>query len=156
MIINFLERFIHRLNSHGIAFSIVLVINYIFGLNLLNLANAFIFRRYTIFTSCDISIILPRKTVLPHPLGIVIGYGVRIGKNVRIQQNVTIGRSHPNENQGYPEISDNVRIGAGAVILGDIHIGENSIIGANSVVVNDVKPGSTVVGAPARPITEKA
>jgi serine O-acetyltransferase len=147
-----LQKFLRRLNSHGLIFSLVLVTNYIFGLNLINLVNAFIFRKHAIVTSCDISIILPRKTVLPHPVGIVIGYGVKMGENVRIQQNVTIGRLHPKENQGYPYISNNVRIGAGAVILGDIRVGEGSIIGANSVVLHDVKPETTVVGAPAKPI----
>ncbi|MFN7341358.1 MAG: serine O-acetyltransferase [Opitutia bacterium] len=51
-----------------------------------------------------------------------------------------------------PVVGSDVVVGAGAVILGGISIGDGAVIGANSVVTRDVAPGSTVVGAPARPI----
>lgn len=119
------------------------------GINLINLYNAFLFREHKIATSCDISIRLPRSTTLPHPVGIVIGHDVDIGSNVRIQQNVTLGRRSPDPSEGYPTLADDVRIGAGAVVLGDIELGQGCIVGANSVVLDDVNPHTTVVGAPA-------
>lgn len=87
--------------------------------------------------------------------GCVIHESVTIGKNVRIFQNVTIGCKWSNnklEDTYAPIIEDNVMIGAGAVILGDIKIGRNSIIGANSVVTHDVEPNSVVAGVPAKVI----
>jgi maltose O-acetyltransferase len=63
---------------------------------------------------------------------------------------VTIGTRH--KGGGVPVVGSDVVVGAGAVILGGISIGDGAVIGANSVVTRDVAPGSTVVGAPARPI----
>jgi serine O-acetyltransferase len=88
----------------------------------------------------------------PHPIGVVIGEGVVIGKNVKIFQNVTIGGARIGDVRAgrYPTVSDGVVIFAGAVIVGEITIGENSIIGANAVVVRNVPPFSTCVGVPGR------
>ncbi len=55
----------------------------------------------------------------------------------------------------YPVIGDNVYIGAGAVILGAVKIGNNAAIGANSVVTHDVPEGARVAGAPARVINNR-
>jgi len=129
--------------------SIHLTINFLIGVNFINLYNALVLREYTIATSCDISTCLPRNTELPHPVGIVIGHDVDVGSNVRVRQNVTIGRSEPDPDAGYPTIADNVSIGAGTVILGDVDLGEGCTTGANSVVVDDVPPQTTVVGVPA-------
>jgi serine O-acetyltransferase len=88
----------------------------------------------------------------PHPSGTVIG-AWRVGCNATIFQGVTLGARELDMGFGVqlrPEIGDNVVIGAGAKILGGIHIGDNVIVGANSVVVESVKSGSTVVGIPAR------
>lgn len=63
-----------------------------------------------------------------------------IGENLWINQNVTIGW----RGKGHPTIGDNVRIGSGAVLLGDIKIGNNVNIGANAIVVNDVPDNCTV------------
>lgn len=63
-----------------------------------------------------------------------------VGENLWINQNVTIGH----QGKGHPTIGDNVRIGSGAVLLGDIKIGNNVNIGANAIVVNDVPDGCTV------------
>jgi serine acetyltransferase len=147
-----LQRFIRRLRSDGLFMTLHLTLKSAIGINLINLYNAVIFREHKIATSCDISIRLPRNTTLPHPVGIVIGHDVNIGQNVRIQQNITIGRREPDPAAGYPNIADDVRIGAGAVVLGDIDLAEGCVIGANSVVFEDVSAHSTVVGAPA---TEK-
>lgn len=62
-----------------------------------------------------------------------------IGKNCTIFQQVTIGNT-----DGYPTICDNVTIYAGAIIVGEITIGNNSIIGANSTVYKDVPDNCTV------------
>ncbi len=98
---------------------------------------------------------LHHTVFFPHPLGIVIGDDVEVGKNVWIWQNVTLG-SHGKKNEpfAYPIIHDNVRIYAGAVIIGKITIGENAIIGANAVVLNDVPANSVAVGIPAKIITK--
>jgi serine O-acetyltransferase len=70
-----------------------------------------------------------------------------IGKNCWINQQVTIGYTTPD---GAPTIGDNVRIYAGAKVLGDIHIGNNVIVGANAVVVKNVPDNCTVAGVPAK------
>lgn len=75
----------------------------------------------------------------------------RIGKNCRIACNVTFGaRWSKNGLDGAPVIGDDVVIGAGAVILGNIHIGDGARIGANAVVLNDVPAGAVAVGVPAK------
>ncbi len=84
---------------------------------------------------------------LRHPTGIVIGDGAVIGKNVSIYQNVTIGIRGEGE---YPVIGDNVKIYAGACILGRVRIGDNAVIGANAVVLADVPDNAVAVGVPAR------
>lgn len=86
--------------------------------------------------------------VLPHGInGIVIHPTCVIGKNVTIMHQVTIGTRKVNKSA---VIGDNVFIGAGAKILGDISIGNNVKIGANAVVLEDIPDNSTVVGNPAR------
>lgn len=90
---------------------------------------------------------------MPHALCIVLG-DVIIGNDVKIYQGVTLGASWGKEKGGrrYPTIGDNVKISAGAKILGPVSIGKNSIIGANAVVVNDIPEDSIAVGIPAKVI----
>jgi serine O-acetyltransferase len=84
--------------------------------------------------------------ILTHPNGIVIHPEAKIGVNCLILQQVTIGvGSIP----GLPTIGGHVDIGAGAKILGGIHIGDHARIGANAVVISDVPRGATAVGIPA-------
>lgn len=71
-----------------------------------------------------------------------------IGENCQINQQVTIGY----EGKGRPIIGNNVRICAGAIIIGNIVIGDNVVVGANAVVVKDVPPDVTVGGVPAKVI----
>ncbi len=71
----------------------------------------------------------------------------RIGDNCWINQQVTIGYSNETD---CPVIGDNVKIFAGAKVIGKVKIGDNSSVGANAVVVKDVPPNCTVVGVPAR------
>ncbi len=86
--------------------------------------------------------------VLVHSTGIMINGSVRGGANVTIEHQVTIGA----EKHEVPVIGNNVFIGAGAKIIGPVHVGDNARIGANAVVVRDVPPDTTVVGIPARPV----
>lgn len=85
--------------------------------------------------------------ILPHYLnGIIVSYYAKIGSNCTINQQVTIAE----DNEKAAVIGDNVFIGTGAKILGNVHIGNNVRIGANAVVVKDVPDNCTVVGIPAR------
>ena len=89
--------------------------------------------------------------------GIFISDGT-IGQNCTIQQGVTIGGIRPNIWKGKPRpprIADNVYIGVGAKILGDVTIGNNVVIGANSVVITDIPDNCTVMGVPARIISRE-
>ncbi len=110
----------------------------------------------TIWFSCDVDpqVEIGPGLYTPHPLGIVIGGGVCIGRNVSILQNVTLGRV-ANEHLD-PTIGDDVEIGAGAVVLGAVHVGSGAKVGANSVVLKDVPAGAIAVGAPARVIIRGA
>jgi len=84
--------------------------------------------------------------LIPHPNGIVIHPDAQIGPNCLIFQQVTIGAG---TKPGLPIIEGHVDIGAGAKILGGIHIGAHSRIGANAVVINDIPANTTAVGIPA-------
>ncbi len=87
---------------------------------------------------------------IDHGMGVVIGETTEIGKNVTIYQGVTLGGTSWRKEKRHPTIQDDVVIGAGAILLGPITIGNNSRIGACSVVVHDVPPHSTVVGVPGK------
>lgn len=87
---------------------------------------------------------------IDHGMGVVIGETTIIGNNVTLYQGVTLGGTGKEKGKRHPTIGDNVVVGAGAKVLGNITIGENSYIGANAVVIKDVPPNSTVVGVPGR------
>ena len=84
----------------------------------------------------------------PHPVGIVIGSEVRIGENVTIYQNVTIGRSDKSSDfpEDYPSIGDSVVIYPGAVVVGNIRVGNNAVIGANTFVNKNVPENAMLYG----------
>ena len=92
---------------------------------------------------------------IDHGSGLVIGGTSIIGDNVTLYQNVTLGGTSLNPGKRHPTLEDNVIVGAGAKVLGDITIGEGARIGANAVVVKDVAPHTTMVGTLARPTTRK-
>ena len=85
-------------------------------------------------------------------LGCVIQPKTKIGDNCQIFQNVTIGSKwSAAEGEGEaPTIGKNVLLGAGCVILGDVHIGDGAIVGANAVVLNEVLPRQVVGGIPTK------
>jgi serine O-acetyltransferase len=95
---------------------------------------------------CEVA--LGRGFVIDHFGGIVISGHTSFGDNCRIRTGVVIGLARVDEPFA-PIIGNNVDIGAGAKLLGRIHIGNNVLIGANAVVVSDVPDDSIAVGAPA-------
>ncbi|MDB5540588.1 MAG: Serine acetyltransferase [Devosia sp.] len=92
--------------------------------------------------------------MLDHATGFVVGETATIGDNVSILQGVTLGGTGKSEEDRHPKIGNGVLIGAHAVVLGNIKVGDCARIGAGSVVVKDVPPRVTVVGVPARIIGE--
>lgn len=91
-----------------------------------------------------------RGLFIDHGNGVVIGETAIIGDNVLLYQGVTLGGTGKEKGKRHPSIGNNVVIGAGAKVLGNITAGDNSYIGANAVVVKDVPPNSTIVGVPGR------
>ena len=87
---------------------------------------------------------------IDHGFGVVIGETAEIGNDVTIYQGVTLGGTGKEKGKRHPTIGDNVFIGSGAKILGNIVIGDNVKIGANAVVLKNVSSNKTVVGIPAR------
>jgi serine O-acetyltransferase len=90
------------------------------------------------------------RLFIDHGMGVVVGETAIIGNDVLIYQGVTLGGTGVEKGKRHPTIGNNVVIGTGAKVLGNITIGDNSYIGANAVVIKDVPPNSTVVGVPGR------
>ncbi|HEX5538827.1 MAG TPA: serine acetyltransferase [Methylophilaceae bacterium] len=102
---------------------------------------------FRLLLNCDIYCDLDHdKVLMPHPYGIIIHSRTLIGQRVTIMQQVTLGGRLPGVNEA-PVIEDDVYIGAGAKILGNVRIGRQAVIGANAVVTRDVPAGATIVGA---------
>jgi serine O-acetyltransferase len=95
-----------------------------------------------------------RGIMLDHATGFVVGETAVIGDHVSILQDVTLGGTGKSEEDRHPKIGNGVLIGAGAIILGNIKVGDCARIGAGSVVVKEVPPRVTVAGVPARIIGE--
>jgi len=87
---------------------------------------------------------------IDHGMGVVIGETAIVGDDVLMYQGVTLGGTGLEHGKRHPTIGNNVVIGAGAKILGNITVGDNSYIGSNAVVIKDVPPNSTIVGVPGR------
>jgi serine O-acetyltransferase len=88
-------------------------------------------------------------------MGVVIGETAEIGDDVLMYQGVALGGTSLEKRKRHPTIEKNVVIGAAAILLGPITVGERARIGANSVVVKSVPPGTTVVGVPGRVVEEE-
>jgi len=91
-----------------------------------------------------------KRFFIDHGMGVVIGETSIIGDDVLLYQGATLGGTGLEKGKRHPTIGNNVVIGGGAKVLGNITIGDNSYIGANAVVIKDVPPNSTVVGVPGR------
>ena len=84
--------------------------------------------------------------LIDHGVGVVIGETSIIGNNCTIYQGVTLGGTGKEQGKRHPTIGDNVMIGAGAKVLGNIYVGDNVKVGANAVVLENITSSNTVVG----------
>jgi len=101
-------------------------------------------------TGCDIhpGATVGKRFFIDHATGVVIGETAVIGNDVTLYQGVTLGGVSFEKGKRHPTIGDRVVIGANATVLGNITIGNDVRIGAGSVVLKDVPNNSTVVGVP--------
>ncbi len=96
-----------------------------------------------------------RRFFIDHGTGVVIGETTEIGDDVLIYQSATLGGTGKERGKRHPTIGNNVVIGAGAKVLGNIRVGNCVKIGAGSVVVKPVPDYSTVVGVPGRVVRSR-
>jgi serine O-acetyltransferase len=96
-----------------------------------------------------------RRCFIDHGMGVVIGETAEIGDDVLLYQGVTLGGTGKEKGKRHPTIGNNVVIGTGAKILGNITIGDHTKIGAGSVVIRSVPDHSTVVGVPGRVVRSR-
>lgn len=96
---------------------------------------------------CEVKV--GKRFIIEHAGCIIISGDAVFGDDVIIRQGVTVGLKNTGV-RGSPIIGDRVDIGAGAKLLGPIHVGDDAIIGANAVVVRDVPPFSMALGIPAK------
>jgi serine O-acetyltransferase len=89
-----------------------------------------------------------RRFFIDHGMGVVIGETTIIGDDVTLYQGVTLGGTGKEKGKRHPTLGNNVVVGGGAKILGNVTIGENCRVGAGSVVLTDVPDNSTIVGVP--------
>ncbi len=87
---------------------------------------------------------------IDHGMGLVIGETAAVGDDCHLMQGVTLGGTSNRREKRHPTLANNVFVGAGAILVGNITIGEHARIGAGSVVVTNVPPFATVVGVPGR------
>lgn len=108
----------------------------------------FIMNVVKIFTGIEIhpNAKIGRNLYIDHGIGTVIGETAVIGDNCLFYHNVTLGSIKNTKEKRHPTIKNNVMIGTGSIILGNIVIGENVKIGAGSIVLKNVEPNQTIVG----------
>ncbi|MGI6712015.1 MAG: serine O-acetyltransferase [Bacillota bacterium] len=94
--------------------------------------------------------VLGEGLFIDHGMGIVIGETAVVGRNVTIYKGVVLGGTGKEKGKRHPTIGDNVVISSSSTVLGSIRIGNNVKIGAGSVVLKDVPDNCTVVGVPGR------
>ena len=85
---------------------------------------------------------------ITHGWGLVVSRNAILGSNVTLMHGVTLG----GKNDRFPIIGSNVFIGAHAILLGGVRVGDGAVIGPGSVIVHDVQAGTTVVGNPQREV----
>ena len=92
-----------------------------------------------------------RRFSIDHGIGVVIGGTTIIGDDCMVYQGATLGMTGKQlGGKRHPTLGNDVLVGAGAVVLGNIHVGDGARVGAGAVVLADVPDGATVVGVPAR------
>lgn len=97
-----------------------------------------------------------QRLFIDHGLGVVIGETAEIGDDVLLYQGVTIGGTGAQKGKRHPTLGNRVVVGTGAAVLGNILIEDDVKVGAGAVVVHSVPEGSTVVGIPGRVVRERA
>lgn len=90
------------------------------------------------------------RLFIDHGMGIVIGETSIVGDGCTIYHGVTLGGTGKDKIKRHPTLGNNVIVGCGSKVLGNIKIGDNVKIGANSVVLKDIEAFSTVVGVPGK------
>ena len=117
---------------------------------LLSLVYKVFYKLVQILTGIELpcEVVIGRNFVIDHFGGIVISGYAQFGDDCRIRNGVVVGLKNVHEPIA-PVIGNNVDIGAGAKVLGNIRIGNNVVIGANAVVLIDVPDNSLAVGVPA-------
>ena len=89
-----------------------------------------------------------RRFFIDHAMGVIIGETTVIGDDCTLYQGVTLGGTGKETGKRHPTLGNNVLVGVGASVLGNITLGDNAKVGGGAVVVSDVPPNSTVVGIP--------
>ncbi len=92
--------------------------------------------------------VIGRRFFIDHAMGVIIGETTEIGDDVTLYQGVTLGGTGKETGKRHPTLCDNVLVGVGASVLGNITLGKNSKVGGGAVVVDDVPANCTVVGIP--------
>jgi serine O-acetyltransferase len=92
--------------------------------------------------------VIGRRLFIDHGMGVVIGETAVIGDDCTLYHSVTLGGTSWKKGKRHPTLGNGVVIGAGAKVLGPIHVGDGARIGSNSVVLKNVPAGATVVGIP--------
>lgn len=96
-----------------------------------------------------------RRVFIDHGTGVVIGETAVLGDDVTLYQGVTLGGTSLNKGKRHPTLEAGVIVGSGAQVLGPLTIGAGARIGANAVVLGDVPKGVTMVGIPARMVMRR-
>jgi len=96
-----------------------------------------------------------RGFFIDHGMGVVIGETAVVGDSVTLYQGVTLGGTGKETGKRHPTLGNNVVVGSGARVLGNITVGNDVRVGAGSVVVKDVPDHCTVVGVPGRIVRDR-
>ncbi len=94
--------------------------------------------------------VIGKRFFIDHAMAVVIGETTIIGDDCTVYQGATLGGTGKETGKRHPTLGNNVMVGVGASVLGNIAIGDNSKVGGGAVVVQDVPPNCTVVGIPGR------
>lgn len=97
-----------------------------------------------------------RRVVFEHQHGVVVHGRSIIGDDCVLRQGCTLGMRRMSSPLDAPVLGNRVELGAGAVVLGAVHVGDGAMVGANAVVLRDVPAGALAVGAPARIMAARA